>query len=432
MNDAELDRRLAAWLDEAAPRRAPDTLLSAPARAVERTRPMPAWLALLTERPMRQGDRVTVGSTPLRAVYLTALAALIVALAAAAVVGGSRLLPPRPLPPPFGPAANGLIAFDTHGAVMVANPDGTGVRTLVADRPGASSATWAPDGTRLAFYAEPPEVGPTEIWIVDADGSHLARLAADLWIASDKRPSWSPDGRRLVISAESGPNRNDERLFILNVDGSAMSEVGSTHPRDPIRRLLPSWSPDGQWIAYEGIAMSEPLPAARLYVIRPDGSDEQVLPTAGRYGFEPPGAEWLGDAARERLVYTAGESEDTRDVYVFDVATGRETRISRAATWEFGPSWSPDGNRIAWYDAGDSRGPAIRIASADGLGDITTLYATGIGAAFVRWSPDGTRLYGASEGNTALIVVSVDGSGPVKVIPHAAGQGWPTWQRVAP
>jgi Tol biopolymer transport system component len=360
------------------------------------------------------------------------VAMLVAAVAVAAIAAGARLLSSRPLPPPFGPSSNGLIAFDTHDAIGVANADGTGVRILVADRPGASSATWSPDGTKLAFYSEPPEVAPTEVWVVNADGSHLVRLAADLWISTDKRPSWSPDGRRLVVSAESGPNRNDERLFIVSVDGSDLHDVGPPHPENPIRRLLPSWSPDGRWIAFAGIVVSKPLPAARLYVIRPDGSDEHALPTAGRFGFDPPGAEWLGDPEHEKLVYSAGETEGTRDVYVFDLDSGRESRISSAATWEFGPSWSPDGSRIAWYDAGDSRGPALKIALAAGTGSTTTLYGTGIGGAFVRWSPDGTKLLGTSQDNTTVVLVSIDGTQPPVRIPHVAGQGSPAWQRIAP
>jgi Tol biopolymer transport system component len=428
----DFDRTLTAWLNEAAPQRVPEGIAEAVATAVGRRRPKRRLVALLTEPPIRRAGRIVVGAPAVRGAYLVGLAILLLSLAAAAIAVGSRLLPTRSLPPPFGPAGNGLIAFDTHAAVLVANADGSGVRPLVSDLPGASSATWSPDGTKLAFYSEPPEVAPTELWVVDADGTHLTRLAADLWMSSDKRPSWSPDGRQLVVSAESGPNRNDERLYIVSVDGGEMRQLGQEHPQDPIRRLLPAWSPDGQWIAFQGIVASKPLPAVRLYLIRPDGRDERLLPTAGRYGFDPPGAEWLGDPLQEKLVYSAGETEDARDIYAFDVEAGRETRISAANTWEFGPAWSPDGGRIAWYDTGDSRGPVLKIANAAGNGGTTTLSGRGIGAAFVHWSPDGARLYGASLGNTAVVVLIIDGSEPPMMIRHVAGQGWPTWQRVAP
>ena len=75
------------------------------------------------------------------------LIALLVAAAALAIatVGAHRPAPP------FGLAANGLIAFDRDGAIVIARPDGTEI-SEVTTIPDARGPVYAPDGSRFAFY----------------------------------------------------------------------------------------------------------------------------------------------------------------------------------------------------------------------------------------------------------------------------------------
>ena len=428
MNGTDFDRTLMAWLNEAAPRRAPEGLAEAVASDVRGRRSKGGVLALLTERPMRSSGRVVLGSPGVRAVYVAGLLILVLSLAVGAIAVGARLLPSRPLPSPFGPAANGLVAFDTHAAIFVANADGSGVRPIVS-LPGASSPTFSPDGTRLAFYSEPPEEAPTTVYVANADGSNPIVVASNLWISTDKRPSWSPDSRQFVVSAESGPNRNDERLFIISADGSGIFPLGEDHPTDPLRRLWPSWSPDGAWIAFQGIASSLSPDESRLYLIRADGRDEHKLLISARFLGSP--ASWQPIPTHSKLAFSAGLSAMTQDVLVYDPDTDRAVQISRDARNEGGPAWSPDGQRIAWWVAESESTGSIRIANKDGIGAQATLLANGINGR-PAWSPDGTKIYSSNFERTSLIVITLDGSEPPIVVPHAEGQGMPTWQRIAP
>ena len=99
-DDARLERIFSDALAESAPSRAPDRLRADIKHAVSQTRPRPRWLATLKEPPMQYTKSVAVGSpmarlsaTPARrAVWIMLVVGLTIALAAAAIVVGSRVL----------------------------------------------------------------------------------------------------------------------------------------------------------------------------------------------------------------------------------------------------------------------------------------------------------------------------------------------------
>lgn len=66
--------------------------------------------------------------------------------------------------------------------------------------------------------------GSDDIWIVNADGSGLRNLTIGMqsW---DKRPSWSPDGTRIVFwSDRSGLMQ----LHVMDADGQNVRNISQT------------------------------------------------------------------------------------------------------------------------------------------------------------------------------------------------------------
>jgi len=62
------------------------------------------------------------------------------------------------------------------------------------------SPAYSPDGTHIAFAMNqslPCE--PTQIWLMDADGTHAAQLT----VAGGAHPRWSPDGTRIINVREN-------------------------------------------------------------------------------------------------------------------------------------------------------------------------------------------------------------------------------------
>ncbi|HEX5013636.1 MAG TPA: hypothetical protein VFV72_05680 [Candidatus Limnocylindrales bacterium] len=415
-SQADFDRLMRQWFEADGQGREPEHLLGSVLDRTSRTWHRPGWLLLERWLPMQLTMRAP--AVP-RLVPLTLLLiALLVAAALAIVYVGSHRVPP-----PFGPAANGLIAYDDNAAIYVANADGSNGRVVARASPYASAPTFSPDGKRIAFWGEDR---PDSLFLVDADGSNLKRLAGDLWIETNHPPSWSPDGRSIAFSTESGPDRGDARAYVVDVAGGPPRLVGGGGPRN-VNAYFPSWSPDGEWIAFVGV---EGTAGARLWIVRPSGNDAHALASTPNLTVDQP--QWDPSGTALRITYAASPSTSDpglHDIYVFDVRSDRELALSHETADEYLPAWSPDGTRLAWL-VGDHPS-TVHVDTIDGAGDAKSL-ATGVFEGPVSWSPDGTLILGQSPNNAAVSVVSVDGSAPIVRIQHARGQGPPAQQRLAP
>ncbi len=165
--------------------------------------------------------------------------------------------------------------------IQLMRPDGSGLVDL--GMPG-EVATWSPDGRTIAFASHPGN-GNWAVWTMRRDGSDRRQLTHPVLrppagAHGDAPAEWSPDGSRILYSAEA---RGDRELFVMNADGSGKRRVihwrGGDSPN--------GWLPDGR-IVFAHYRGSEPLP--HWYLIRPDGRGLRSLPQL--YGAGDP-IDWL-------------------------------------------------------------------------------------------------------------------------------------------
>lgn len=124
--------------------------------------------------------------------------------------------------------------------VCTMDADGSNVKLLTNINNHVGPPAWSPDGRYIAYevgswgftgnkYGEYNE----GLWVMDSNGSHARQLTQ-----ITGAPSWSPDGKRLTFSEiRVWPAETD--IYVINADGTNLAKL----PLGKRQGLLPVWSP---------------------------------------------------------------------------------------------------------------------------------------------------------------------------------------------
>ena len=243
------------------------------------------------------------------------------------------------------------VTYNRGYEIASVNVDGSGRQRLTDNVHFENYPVWSPDGNRIAFIAHndvsrwadyfhyPDHYEPhnSEVFTRAADGTD-ERVVPKTKGVGLYPPVWSPDGQRLAFTAHevSPPSTGrsepqDRIIYTIRLDGSELSRIGEA-------TTLPTWSPDGERVAF---GLDDVI-----YTARYDGTDRREV---------------LDDRRANRLSWSPD------DFMPHDV------------------SWSPDGTQLL---LASNRG--VHVVGPDGSGlrrlgpSVRTTNAT--------WSPDGSMI----------------------------------------
>ena len=185
------------------------------------------------------------------------------------------------------------------------------------------SPAWSPGGNQIAFSSS--RTGDPEIWVADASGSNARRITS--FAGPDVSPVFNPrTGSQIAwISGRT----HLPQLYIMSADGSGVQRLTDTG-----YATSPSWSPNGQFVAY---AWNR------------------------KYGPGAPGGQ---------------------DIYVMEISSGKWIQLTHGLGRCDFPSWSPDGRHIV-FAVGSGGGAHLMTMLADGS---SQKELTGSGSDMPNWS----------------------------------------------
>jgi Tol biopolymer transport system component len=307
------------------------------------------------------------------------LAALLAALACLAVVspavrgGGSP-----------GPDLSDLRAVrDFPGKIVFQSDLGGSNRIYVLTRdrlrelPGTPGSDefpkWSPDGKRVAFMANPD--GRFQIFVVNEDGSGLKQVSHSRFAATEA--AWYPDGRRLCYTEER--RRGLRKSYTLITLDLATGAESKTLPDFGRSSSLAEFSPDGSLMAFTGGR----LIGWAVFIHDFRTGETRVLTEGGgacRPHFSPDG---------KRIAFVSSEADKKGDIWLINPdGTGKERLTDLPETFDYYPSWSPDGKFIV-FASGTEHYPyqgtwSLKIVEV-ATGKVFPLFSSGGRDVFPDW-----------------------------------------------
>jgi WD40 repeat protein len=401
---------LARWLNEEAEHRVPSHLAEVLVHTAA-TRQRPWWSSLERLLPMTTttlGGRV---AAPRPVLLIVALVLLLTEIVGIGLFAGRTAETV-----PSGPPSNGRL-FAMDGTSLVSFAANGGDRRVLLDLPATDVKALAisPDGNRVAY----PYNSPYGIQIAHLDdGSTTTIPVADARAIGEESIGWSPDGRALAFAVLTGMG---EDLAVAAADGSSVRLLGDDIGDRATSIIQPSFSPDGEWIAFAGNRTG----AVRLFVIRPDGTGLRELETRPLEVGDAGGPVWSPDRDDHLLAYETFQG-NALHMRVFALDAGTDHEVSEG----FWPAWSPDGTKLA--------GCCASIWSTDdilkGTAAVTTVFGQPDGycgdnldwsgraiCSVVVFSPDGQWVVAGDIAGKDLLLARSDGTGPIRTIKATTG-----------
>ncbi|MCU0589924.1 MAG: Tol-Pal system beta propeller repeat protein TolB [Desulfobacterales bacterium] len=259
--------------------------------------------------------------------------------------------------------------------------------------------------SRIAFVSTGS--GKKEIYTCDFDGYNPTRLTYNDSISLF--PSWSFDGQHIAYTSYKGGKPDiyirslaDKRETVISNEGMNITPVFM--PNRFELAATQSFSGDQEIYLLTGTGkMIKKLTNSR-------GSD--VAPT------------WAPDG--RKIAFVSNRTGGPQ-IYVLDLDTGNERRLTFEGKYNTQPSWSPRGDKIA-YSSQVGGFQQVFVIGADGQNPVQ-LTNTGGDNESASWSPDGSLIVFNStrEGPSRLYVMTAFGTDQRRLLLLNGEQTNPKW-----
>ena len=269
---------------------------------------------------------------------------------------------------------------------------------------------------QIGYAAERPKIafsstrdGNSEIYVMDSDGRNQVRLTDDP--ANDLDPSWSPDGERIAFV--SNRERGQEQIYVMDSDGGNPMRLtnDSTHQE-------PAWSPNGDKIAYV-----RNRGGRQIWIMDADGGNQTQLTEVGQNRHPA----WSPDGGR---IAFRSLKNGAAGLFVMEKNGSNPKRLAPDRNITSNPAWSPDGQRIAYDESLGFWPSSIYVVESDGGGQPESLTDNLTNKWGPTWSPDGDMIAYVQEvpnNRTTIHLMTAEGKYLKQLSAAHVGDDTPDW-----
>ena len=188
--------------------------------------------------------------------------------------------------------------------------------------------------TKIAFVGAKKIGESRQVYMANFDGSGLQQITDNGSI--NMSPSWSPDGTKLTFTSFKD---GKAEIYAYNL----LTKRTGRLTNSPGNNSGSNWSPDGKTIAFAGSVNGN----TAVYTMNSlDGSGRKQFVSGSGLEVEP-----AFSPEGSKLAFVSGRFGNPH-LFVRDLSSGSDTRITFAGWYNSSPSWRPDGRKLAFagYD----------------------------------------------------------------------------------
>ena len=315
------------------------------------------------------------------------------------------------------------------GAIWLISPLGGTERKIVDIHdtavPDNRAISWSPD-SRWLVYSDSPSVDGLEVlFLVGAEGGEKRQLTFPGPNSADLFPAFSPDGRTIAFTRDTGRGISSIYLLPFQPDGSGAGQPVALRwaSFQDTYCARPAWTPDSKQIVFASNRMGE----HHLWEVKINQAAQPEL------------LESLGSNVKDAAISAGGSLAFVREtfdpnIWSIDISRSKKSvpalpvRVVASTLIESNPAMSADGKKIA-FESNGSGFMEIWTANRDGSEPrpITSMRNPVTGSP--AWSHDGRRIAfdSRAEGAPKIYLMPAEGGTPVGVTKDSSRGVVPSW-----